>query len=129
MIKAGEDECWLWTGADNPDGYGVIWITRKTTMTASRFAWELFNKKKAPAGKDVHHTCYTRNCVNPKHLELRTHAENVQDQPRYQTISCQKGLHLMTPSNTYLRPSRSTGRGACKACNNEYKINKRFKNI
>jgi hypothetical protein len=43
---------------------------------AHRFAYELA-KGPVPDGFDVHHTCLTRRCVNPDHLESVTRAENL----------------------------------------------------
>ena len=82
----GEDECWLWLGSKDSDGYG--YFTREThsateqkgkTIHAHRYSLMLklqdFN---LPTGVFTCHTCddkYAsddktyRLCVNPKHLE------------------------------------------------------------
>jgi hypothetical protein len=71
------DGCWLWEGADNGEGYGVIRdpdqghrITLVHKVAAGmRFArgWD----------RVVDHLCRVRCCVNPAHLEIVTHRENL----------------------------------------------------
>ena len=74
--KSGE--CHLWTGSKSSAGYGVI--TRKfTRVQAHRFSWEFHNKTKIPCGLFVLHKCDNPICVNPKHLFVGGHQENVND--------------------------------------------------
>ena len=37
------------------------------------------NKGEIPQGLTVRHTCHNTNCINPEHLIIGTHAENVAD--------------------------------------------------
>lgn len=74
---ASRDECWLWTGALNDSGYGVILIDdHRTLMYAHRVIYERFVGP-IPAGMTLDHLCRTRHCVNPTHVEPVTNAENV----------------------------------------------------
>lgn len=77
-VQKGEnDECWLWTGAVQRDGYAHFGYRRRT-LTASRFSYELA-KGPIPAGMDILHSCDNPRCVNPAHLRPGTHLDNMQD--------------------------------------------------
>lgn len=72
------DGCWLWKGALNTGGYGMIGHYRKPMITAHRLSWELENGD-IPNGLLILHMCDVKNCVNPRHLRLGTQAENIRD--------------------------------------------------
>lgn len=68
--------CWLWT-AGLSDGYGTFYF-KGTMTTAHRVAWLLKNGPDSlPGGLELDHICRVTKCVNPSHLRLLTHAENV----------------------------------------------------
>lgn len=69
------NNCWLWRGSLNNQGYGnVRWFNK--TLKAHRVAYEL-TYSSIPEGLDLDHLCRTRNCVNPEHLEPVTRQENI----------------------------------------------------
>lgn len=71
-------DCWEWTAARNPEGYGRIGAggTGSRILHAHRVAWELLVGP-IPVGYEVDHLCRNRGCVNPDHLEPVTKLENI----------------------------------------------------
>ncbi len=74
--SAGDDACWLWTGARYRAGYGSIKIDG-VSVYAHRVSFELAF---GPLG-ELHclHKCDTPACVNPSHLFSGTHMLNMID--------------------------------------------------
>ena len=72
--------CWLWKAAVTPTaGYGMINAGRgQGNTTAHRVSYRL-HKGPVPPGANVLHRCDTPACVNPDHLYLGTHADNMRD--------------------------------------------------
>lgn len=69
--------CWLWIGADDNKGYGHIKVNG-STIKAHRLSFNL-HKGEIPVGLHVLHTCDNPICVNPDHLFLGTHQDNMLD--------------------------------------------------
>lgn len=70
--------CWLWSGAWEKDGYGWVADGNGSATQAHRKAWALYVGP-VPNGMHVLHRCDTRCCVNPAHLFLGAHADNMRD--------------------------------------------------
>ncbi len=110
--------CWLWGGAKNRKGYGMVskkffggqqYVHRVSYLQAIGFI---------PPGILVCHHCDTPSCLNPEHLFLGTNSENQIDSVKKgrhwstRKTHCLKG-HSLTGGNLYVCPR---GFRECKTC-------------
>jgi hypothetical protein len=65
--------CWEYAGKRNDRGYGIARERR-----AHRISYE-HHHGPVPAGLFVRHSCDNPPCVNPEHLQVGTHADNMRD--------------------------------------------------
>lgn len=73
-----ETECWKWTGAKKPKGYGSLCVREGDTVTtysAHRLSY-LIHTGADLGNLHVLHSCDNPECCNIKHLRLGTNAEN-----------------------------------------------------
>jgi hypothetical protein len=121
-IRIDENGCWIWEKYCDRDGYGRIGVKvdgRTQTIGAHRVAFMEW-RGEIPEGLEPDHVCEVRPCVNPDHLELKTHRENVQrsvPNRRPEEGKCRRG-HLLDEPNTFHRPGRPD-LALCRTCRRE----------
>ena len=101
--------CWLWTGSKDTDGYGQIGAGNRIAK-AHHIAWELANNAERPKGMVIDHLCDNPACVNPAHLKMTTHQDNISRRTRKAIGYCANG-HERSPENTRWKVTR-----ICKPC-------------
>ena len=73
-----QEYCWIWKGATNRRRYGKFCFKENKTDIASRVSYELFVGP-IESGKFICHECDIPLCVNPDHLWVGSHVENMMD--------------------------------------------------
>lgn len=74
--KGSPGECWEWTAASHPMGYGILTI-KGETQSAHRVGYRL--QAEDPGDNDVLHHCDNPACVNANHLYPGTQSDNLKD--------------------------------------------------
>jgi hypothetical protein len=103
------DGCWLWTSGITTYGYG--WFRphgMMNSVNAHRVSYELYVGP-IPENMTIDHLCKTKNCMNPKHMEVVSRAENSRRASPIQS-HCIHG-HPFNDENTYV--ARSGNRQCC----------------
>lgn len=80
VFKEPNTGCWLWEGAYTND-YGELAYKhggRRLRVRAHRVSYE-WHYGAIPEGMEILHKCDTPACVNPSHLRIGTHRENMND--------------------------------------------------
>ena len=69
--------CWEWNLSKQSNGYGQMKHEGKMKR-AHRVSFEAFIGP-IPCGMEILHSCDNRGCVNPEHLSVGTHKDNMTD--------------------------------------------------
>lgn len=69
--------CWNWTACKTRHGYGQVRINYRLYYS-HRVAWKILNGE-FDDDLDVLHKCDNPSCVNPDHLILGSHQDNMDD--------------------------------------------------
>lgn len=124
-MQVDANGCWVWQGYRHkpPRDYGEMSYRGKTWRT-HRLMYRLIHGP-IPSGFVVCHKCDNTGCINPDHLWLGTHHQNMSDcraKDRYHYANlthCKRG-HPFTPENTgHHRPDARHLR-CCKVCQRGY---------
>ena len=116
--KRDDEACWEWLAWRFQGGYGYFRANGRMNY-AHKFAYELL-KGRVATGFELDHLCRNPACVNPSHLEVVTHRENVlrgvAPAARHaKATHCPKG-HAYDLLNTYYKPK---GNRQCRKCRKE----------
>lgn len=105
------DGCWLWTGARNNKGYGLVRVSGNLVLV-HRLSYESAIGP-IPPELQIDHLCRVRLCVRPTHLEPVTGKENIRRGAGHgHETECPRG-HPYDEANTYIRKNGSRN---CRAC-------------
>ena len=85
--------CWEWTGAKNSSKYGCVRIKKKKYYV-HRVSYKM---KYGPIPKNmcICHHCNIRLCVNPEHLFIGTHTDNMKDASKKERLGKIKGSEIV----------------------------------
>lgn len=106
--------CWIWNRTPHVTGYGRFHISgsgkNNIVEYSHRASWIVYNGP-IPGQLHVLHKCDVKLCVNPSHLFLGTHQENMNDRDKKgrtnkgkigkKLTHCRRG-HEKTEENTYV---------------------------
>lgn len=108
------DDCWIWRGRLNADGYGVFESSVLRVGLAHRAAY-LLAIGPIPRGLHMDHLCRTPSCVNPRHLQPVEPGENTRRGLKSYAIreTCKSGHDITDPDNVYTAPR---GSRSCRVC-------------
>lgn len=116
--------CWEWIGDKNEKGYGRF-NNKKAHRLMYEMTYSLF-----PSNLHVLHKCDNPSCVNPEHLFLGTHSDNMRDKVskgrdhNKTKTHCRHG-HIFAGENLHMK---SDGSRRCMTCEREWQRRNYHKN-
>lgn len=106
-----DGSCWEWPGRRRKDGYGLL-ANKGRTVHAHHASLMVFKSMEVPDGMEVLHTCDNPPCVNPEHLLVGTHEENMKDSAKKgrQAGGSRNGRAMLTEADVLeMRVRRGNG--------------------
>ena len=110
--------CWEWKKGKNVHGYGLVRFNKKTSL-AHRVSYEIHNSV-IPSKMKVLHSCDNPACVNPEHLRVGSHQENMEDMAR----KGRQGNQILRPEEVVLIKGFLKRRSQSKTGRTEYGASK-----
>lgn len=111
-LATAEGECWHWLRSEG-SAYGRF-ETRAGQEAAHRVAWKELGRP-IQDEEFLDHLCRNTKCVNPAHLEIVTHAENVRRGLQANKTHCNHG-HPLDGANIIYRKRGESRIKACAIC-------------
>lgn len=121
---SGEGGCWLWKSTIVRGGYGQFYLFtesgQRVRTYAHRVAYVLANGD-ISGDMEVMHRCDVPGCVNPDHLTLGTHRDNMRDRmAKGRAAKVKPSLRVISPEDVIAirrndRPAREWAR-KCGVC-------------
>lgn len=117
QTKPAKKGCLEWTGFRRKNGYGMTHVKGLRQSATHRLMYMAAHGP-IPHGLVVMHACDNPPCINPRHLSVGTHTENLRQSVakgrhhEARKTHCHRG-HLLDGDNLYVCPE---GRRHCKHC-------------
>jgi len=109
-------ECWTWTGAKMPNGYGRFYVSPGIVALAHRWAYESMVAQ-VPVGLVIDHVCRNRACVNPDHMDVVPQAINVRRGfAGYVTGALNAAKTHCPEGHPYTAENTLTDKRGCRSC-------------
>jgi hypothetical protein len=80
-------DCWTWTGSRSEAGYGRLRVG-SDVIYAHRWSYEHYVGM-IPDHMEIDHLCGVRHCVNPAHLDVVSHHQNMVRSWAYRRVVAQ----------------------------------------
>lgn len=116
--RGGDDDCWPWLSIKDRHGYGRWRVREMGIDTGAHRAVYEHLVGPIPDGLVIDYLCRNRVCVNPRHMEPVTNAENVRrgnagSKPGWRRAFCKRG-HLLAGDNVAFNGTNRL----CRECRN-----------